>query len=79
MVILYRYKSTKNNTTSDTIPTTPTTLPSTIKSKLKGAKDLPTIPSKVLYKKDASIYNPYESFCNILFNVTIRDKLIDIA
>ena len=63
MVTLYRHKSINNNTTSNTMPTTPTTLPSTIKSKLKGAKDLPTIPSKVSYKKDASIYNPYESFC----------------
>ena len=59
------------------MPTTPVTLPSTMKSKLKDAKDPPTTPSKVSYKKDTSIYNPYKSFCDILFNITIRDKPID--
>ena len=33
--------------------------------------------SKVFYKKDASLVNPKEAFCNILFDITIGDKLIE--
>ena len=62
------------------MPSSTSLLSSTMKNKKNSnLKDSPSTPAKVLYEKDAPIYNPKESFYNISFDIVAGNKLIDVA
>ena len=67
-----------SNTIKTIMPITSYPFTSIIKNKAKDkSNDYTILKQKVSYKKDTLIFNPYEFFCNISFDMAVGNKLIE--
>ena len=71
------YINANNEYNTQIMPSSTSLLPSNKNKKKVNLNDPPLTPAKVLYKIDVPIYNLRESFCNILFDIAVDNKLIN--